>query len=199
MRRSLRATPLVVALRYGVTGLAAALPLTLGAPAHATLAREASLRHLVTAADLVVDGAAEETKSVWEDLPGMGRRIVTYSRIHVSQTVYGAADGDVWVRTLGGQVGDIGQRVEGEAELSPGSRAILFLRTLGDGTRVVVDMAQGHYHVRESNGAPRLLPAVHPAMLVPRPSIVGARALLAGKPIADALRLIRAERAVAVP
>jgi hypothetical protein len=62
--------------------------------------------------------------SVWE-----AGRIFTYTDVHVDTRVAGArlAD-DVWVRTMGGEVGHIGQEVEGEAVLTIGRPTLLFLR-----------------------------------------------------------------------
>ena len=48
-----------------------------------------------------------------------GRRIVTYTRLRIDRMVDGNPQAEVWVRTLGGHVGDIGQHVDGEAVLMP--------------------------------------------------------------------------------
>jgi hypothetical protein len=61
--------------------------------------------------------------ALWED-----GRIVTYTDASVDTPVAGAALGsDVWVRTLGGEVGHLGQAVEGEAALMVGRPTLLFL------------------------------------------------------------------------
>lgn len=166
--------------------------------AEAMTARAATLRELVTLADLVVEGTPEESKSLWEEIPGGGRRIVTYSRVSVSQVVYGAGQSDVWVRTLGGTVGNVGQRVEGESVLVPGERAVFFLKKRDDGTHAVAEMSQGHYLVKQADGAQRLHPSPHLGHLVKSDkSSPLARELLVGKAIDDASALIRAERKAA--
>ncbi|MCC6646492.1 MAG: hypothetical protein IT374_13085 [Polyangiaceae bacterium] len=166
---------------------------TLDTPrAHAGLAFAVSLRQLVKAADLVVDGTAEESTSLWEDVPGAGRRIVTYTRVSVTETAYGKPQKDVWVRTLGGVVDKIGQRVEGEATVAIGARALLFLKVRDDGTHSVAEMAQGHFHVSPET-AHKLTPALAGVLRGKSPERP-ARELLAGKPLTAALELIRAEK-----
>jgi len=63
-----------------------------------------------------------EQRSVWED-----GRIYTYTRMRVESRVAGELPRDPWVRTMGGIVGRVGQRVEGEAVLTPGQPSLLFL------------------------------------------------------------------------
>jgi hypothetical protein len=196
-------TPCLPGLPLVALASAAAAVVLVAPRLEAAMAREVSLRHLVTVADAVVEGTPEENTSVWEEIPGVGRRIVTYTRVSVGQVVYGpAAPKDVWVRTLGGVVGDIGQRVEGEAVLVPGERSVLFLKATAEGTHHVVEMAQGHYLVRLEGGAARLRPSPHHGALVKgrgeakdvaRP----ARDVLTGKPVVDAISAIRVERKAA--
>jgi hypothetical protein len=210
----IRALPVVfgATLRLVAVSAAFAAASSLLSPptASATLAREITLRQLVVRADLVVEGVPEESKAVWEDLEGVGRRIVTYTRVHVSDTAYGEAGGkDVWVRTLGGIVGDLGQTVEGEAELRLGEHAVLFLHGRGDGTHLVVDMAQGHFPMVIPNGASAQVAtsASKKAVLRPSPRLGGlvkqatteplARVVLRDKSVADAFALIRSERKAA--
>ncbi len=50
---------------------------------------------------------------------------------------------DPWLRTLGGVVGHVGQRVEGEAVLSFGYQALVFLGAGKAGTFDVTARAQG--------------------------------------------------------
>jgi hypothetical protein len=178
------------------------------APVHATLAREITLRQLVVRADLAVDGTAEESTTVWENVDGAGKRIVTYTRVHVGETVFGAGGKDVWVRTLGGIVGEIGQTVEGEAELHVGERAVFFLHAREDGTHVIVDMAQGHFPVAVAVAGAQPAPSETPvARLRLSPRLGGlvkqvtkeplARVLLRDKPLAEAIKLVRDERKAA--
>jgi hypothetical protein len=66
-----------------------------------------------------------DSRSAWE-----GGRIYTYSHVHVDRAIAGTlpAGGEAWIRTMGGIVGDIGQQVEGEAELVSGQPSLLFLQ-----------------------------------------------------------------------
>src|SRR3954451_16548647 len=105
-----------------------------------------SLDEIVTASSAVIVGTAAEQKSQWEELSG-GRRIVTYTKIKVDRTIAGSAGTEVWVRTLGGSVGKLGQAVSGEAQLSVGSKSVLFLMKRGDVT-AVTGMAQGHFPIK---------------------------------------------------
>jgi hypothetical protein len=182
----------------GAGTLAAAVALSVAAPADASLHLEVSLQHLVTVADLVVEATPQEAKSVWEDLPGVGRRIVTYTHLSVDQSVYGTPPSEVWVRTLGGQVGDLGQKVEGEAVLTPGDRQLLFLRAGAAGTHRVVEMAQGQYLVHEESNARRVKASPFLGKVIPDKSeevrAKAARTMLENKLVADAVTLIRTTR-----
>ncbi len=166
---------------------------TLAVPeAQAGLAFAVSLRQLVKVADLVVEGTAEDSHSVWEDVPGAGRRIVTYTRVAVAETAYGKPSKDVWVRTLGGVVDKIGQRVEGEATLVSGAHALLFLKAREDGTHAIAEMAQGHFLV-SADAARKVTPSAA-ALLRGKTPERPARELLMGKSLRAAIDLIRAEK-----
>ncbi len=82
-----------------------------------------------------------EQRSQWEELGG-ARRIVTYTRLSIDRPVAGQPDGEIWVRTLGGAVGDIGQQVSGDAQLKIGAP--------GDGLRVQGGLGPGR--VRDGPG-----------------------------------------------
>ncbi|WP_437642090.1 hypothetical protein [Sorangium sp. So ce854] len=127
----------------------------LGGPraAQAAVAVQLSLEELVSRAAFVVVATATEQRSQWEELGG-ARRIVTYTRLSVDRPVAGQPDGEIWVRTLGGVVGDVGQQVSGDAQLRIGAQAMIFVsRTRG--ALVVSGMAQGHYPVVDGGEPPR--------------------------------------------
>jgi len=86
-----------------------------------------------------------EMKPVWED-----GRIFTYTHVHVDTPLGGTAQAgdEPWVRTMGGIVGGIGQVVDGEAVLTPGRPALLFLHDGPTGAFEVTARAQGQYAVR---------------------------------------------------
>ncbi len=147
--------------------LAAALLLTLlPAGASASLARAVSLAQLVSRSEQIVVGTPLEAHARWETLGGQ-RRIVTYTRVRVDAAIDGGGQSEVLVRTLGGHVGDIGQVVSGEAMLSIGQRALMFLGRTPDGVLGVTAMAQGHFPLqRDGHGTLRLAPSPRLASLV---------------------------------
>lgn len=116
-----------------------------------------------------------ESQSVWED-----GRIYTYTSVHVDRAIAGdlTAGTDVWVRTMGGVVGKIGQRVEGEAVLAQGHASLLFLHTGGNapaGTYQVTARGQGQFPVVASvdpAAPPHLVRSTAAGVLV-APSVVG--------------------------
>lgn len=128
--------------------------------AQAAVSVQLSLEELASRAAFVVVATATEQRSQWEELGG-SRRIVTYTRLSVDRPVAGQPDGEVWVRTLGGVVGDVGQQVSGDAQLRIGAQAMIFVSRAGS-AMVVSGMAQGHYPVVNGEetarvaGAPRI-------------------------------------------
>lgn len=205
-----------VALARRARGLAAALALApLAAPAlagsaaflaltgvafeaDASLHLEVTLDHLTKISDLAIEGTPAEGTSLWEDTPGGGRRIVTYTPVRVAQAAYGAPGAEVWVRTLGGQVGDIGQKVEGEAVLVPGERTVLFLKASPEGPTRVVEMAQGQYVIRTHEKIDRLRISPHLGKVIPskddKDRARAARVLLHDRPLGEAMSMIRQAR-----
>jgi hypothetical protein len=138
-----------------------------------------------------------ESRSVWED-----RRIVTYTRVHVDKPVAGVlpTSDDPWFRTLGGVVGHIGQRVEGEAVLSVGQQALVFVRAGPAGTFKVTERAQGQFPIVASPTFPSRVVRANGAGLVLRPaaapSNVGARLaadVLHDRAVDDVVRDIAAD------
>lgn len=130
------AFPLCIAL----APLAAA---TVSSDANASVMIAVPFDSLVKDADAVAVVAPVEAKSVWED-----GRIYTYTRVKVEQGVAGDASGDVWIRTMGGVVGKIGQLVDGEPVFTTNKQNLLFLRKFkAGGTWEVSARAQGQYPV----------------------------------------------------
>jgi hypothetical protein len=83
-----------------------------------------------------------ETRPLWEN-----GRIYTYTRVRVDRAVAGEPGAELWVRTMGGVVGKIGQIVDGEAVLAPGQASLLFLHP-GPGTYwEVTARGQGQFPV----------------------------------------------------
>lgn len=107
-------------LRASLLALLVLIPAVLGA----TTMRRLSLEELAQRAELVVLATPGERGSFW-----VGGRIYTRTRVAVEEVWVGEAEAGrgVSVLTLGGVVGTIGQRVDGEARLPPGKRSVLFL------------------------------------------------------------------------
>ncbi|MEA2696118.1 MAG: hypothetical protein QOI66_389, partial [Myxococcales bacterium] len=96
-------------------------PFALVRAARASTLIQLSVEELCQRATVVVAATPLESKVVWEDSAGgRGRRIVTYTRARIDRVVDGVAPNQLWIRTLGGSIGDIGQHVDGEAILTPG-------------------------------------------------------------------------------
>lgn len=178
----------VLGRRAFSASLAGALLVSLADPADAAVSVMMSLGELVDQSDRVVVGTAVERKSQWEEIQG-GKRIVTYTRVAIDETMTGGAtDSETWVRTLGGVVGKIGQSVSGEASLAIDAPSLLFLtRVLDDGSisaRAVLGMAQGHYPITEVDGERRLVASPDAGKLLPRRGpTISAREALVGRPV----------------
>jgi len=182
-------------------GFDLAAPSLDGRAARASTSVELSLADLLRLSTLVTVGTTAEQTSVWEDADGnRSRRIVTYTRVRLERVLDGRppAGSDVWVRTLGGQVGDIGQHVDGEAVLVPLQKSLVFLRARADGTHAVAGMAQGHFPLKvlRAGEPPRiaLSPAIGRLVEGGSPSSAPARALLDSKTVDEAERIIMGER-----
>jgi hypothetical protein len=145
---------------------------------------------------LIVAATPLESTVVWEDGGARGRRIVTYTRVRIDRVIDGAAPAALWIRTLGGSIGDIGQRVDGEAILAPGQPGVFFLRQFPDGPHAVVGMAQGQFRLQRPliGAAPKL--AAMPTMprLLAGATEAGAGVQLEGKTLEQASQIIRAAR-----
>jgi hypothetical protein len=122
--------------------------------ANATTARHTSLAELVRGSELVVLGTTEAREAFWD-----GGRIYTRSTVRIEEVWAGTKPkrDTVEVLTLGGVVGDLGQRVSGVANLPVGGRVVLFLATDDRGRYRTAGMAQGVTHVvDDDSGDPRV-------------------------------------------
>jgi hypothetical protein len=124
---------------------------------------DASVSIPVTFEDLVQRASAAvvvtplEQYGVWED-----GRIATYTHVRVERRVAGRLTGEVWVRSEGGSVGNIGQLVEGEAAFAMGKASLVFLHPHGGSASAttfgVVEGAQGQFPiVTLGRASPRLV------------------------------------------
>jgi hypothetical protein len=199
MLRRLR--PVLLALVASVTP---ALTVLLGAaterPAQASAVIALTLDDLVDKSDVVVLVTPKSRTARWE-----AGRIVTYTTVVVDTAVGGgpAAGESLVVRTMGGVVGDIGQKVFGEATLPIGNSVVLFLRDLPKplvatslaGARSVTGMAQGALPVVVgTDKVQRIGPSAVSLTLVPppNPKSVPANVATSGRPVKDVVVELRA-------
>ncbi len=177
-------------------GAAGAAACSLAGPrvAEASLARGLSLHELVGASRHALVVTPLESVSQWETFGGR-RLIVTDTRAHVEEVLAldTPVESELWIRVLGGVVGDRGQRVAGQAELVLGKPSALFLSPATSTLAYVTGAAQGHYPlVPDGRAALRLRPSPRlPELLEPDRA---AAAVLAGTTIAEARELVRAVR-----
>ena len=151
----------------------AALPLALlllgpaVAPAVASVVVAQSIESMAREARTVVRGTVRASSSAWDDAH---RRIHTYSEVEVREVWAGGAPETLVVRTLGGVVGDVGQRVDGVARLSPGEDVVLFLRADPKDAELfsVIGLSQGKLRVEPRGDGPVAIPS-HRGLVLARP------------------------------
>lgn len=164
-----------------------------GGSALASTARAVTLERLVERSTTALVVTAVAKHASWQTIGG-GRRIVTETEASVKELVAGDDPGtsEVLVRTLGGRVGNLGQIVEGEAELLVGEECLVFLTRLDPSIFSVTAMAQGEYPI-VSDARGRLLTKSRrlPALIQQRGAAVER---LPGLSVKDALEAIRAVR-----
>lgn len=142
-----------LALLTALGGLSGgALAVAAPSEAHATVSLAVTYRGLVQSSSAIVVATPRERRSAWKE-----GRITTYTRLHVERAVAGRLEGDVWVRTLGGEIDGVGQLVDGEASFALGRPTLVFLRPTTDGALAVTARAQGQYRLyADARGATRL-------------------------------------------
>jgi len=160
--------------------------------AHASLVRGLTLTELLASSTHAVVGTALEAHSAWMELGGR-RLIVTDTRVRIEETLAreAPAEGELIVRVLGGIIGHLGERVDGQAELVLGEPSTLFLTPQSPGLTFVTGAAQGHYPlVADERASLRLRASPHlPTMLKRKGSAV---TTLTGATLAEARDLMRA-------
>lgn len=102
---------------------------------------------LTRSSDAVVRAKVTKVSSRW--VKG-GGRIVTDIEFSVLEAWKGASAASVKVTQPGGEVGDIGQRVDGVASFVPGEEVVVFLEARGP-RFTMAGMAQGRFKVERSS------------------------------------------------
>jgi hypothetical protein len=146
---------------------------------------------LIRRSSAVAIVVATEQHGTWES-----GRIVTYTRLRVDRLIAGILPPDLWVRTMGGAVGPVGQLVEGEATFSVGGSSLVFVHPHADGSTLanfgVVEGAQGQFALIESHAKTRRIAAAPGLGALTQPSSSARLALdvLVGRSLDDAARFI---------
>lgn len=142
--------------------VALALALTLGglsaSPAGATTVRRLSLDEMsadaIVVVRAVVGGVAAQR---------IGGHIYTDATLAISECLKGSCGATMTVRQLGGELDGYGVRVEGSAELTPGTEVVLLLRRRLDGAYAPLGMAQGAFRVEREPRRGEITTLVHGA------------------------------------
>ena len=124
----------------------------LASPAEGSIVQGLELDELVAHADRIVLGRVVFSESFVRQDGLLG----TWHRIDVEREIRGSGAGEteVIVETLGGRMGDIAMRVEGEPTFQVGERVIVFIRGGGPYSAFrTVGMGQGVMRVRRERGA----------------------------------------------
>lgn len=151
MRRLAHRTFLAIA----VAGLMAAVG---AVPAEGSTFLGMDVPQLVAKSEVVVQGRVIQLESRWDR---EGRVIVTDALVEVEESVFGASEGQVWVRTFGGTVGDYTVEAIGFPRFDPEERVLLFLERRGREDMLHVTGYQlGHYRIVERQGREFAVPTL---------------------------------------
>ena len=122
--------------------------------AEASVLTKLTLSDMTGRAEQVMVGRVERVDSKFA--PGYDGLIITEVQIRCHRSIRGAKEGTlITVRHLGGAVGELGQKVFGEASYQVGEEVVL-LAELREGSLYSVGMAQGKLHIDRSTGTPRV-------------------------------------------
>jgi hypothetical protein len=109
------------------------------------------LKELAAQSGAVVRGKVADLRSEWN---ADHSRIVTIATVSVDECIKGGLTGKINVGTLGGEVGNVGQKVSGMPVFSRGEEVFLFLEKQGNDWGVTAH-GQGKFRVvRESGKTP---------------------------------------------
>jgi len=160
--------------------------------AGASLARGLTLAELLRASAHAVVVTPLDARSEWAVLGGQ-RRIVTDIRVRIEDTLALSppADAELLVRVLGGIIGTVGERVDGQATLRAGKPSTLFLTPVSPVLTYVTGAAQGHYPLLpDASGVLRLRPSPQLPSLVRKTGIAVTE--LSGRTLAETRELLGA-------
>ncbi len=135
MRRRIRAS--------GAWLFAVALAVIAPNEARATVVVPLSREELTAQSDLVVRATVVSRRSGWNDDHS---QIVTWTRLRVTDYLKGSGATELVLRQFGGAVDGLESAVPGDARLSVGQHAVLFLRR-GDGVVFLTALSQAAFFV----------------------------------------------------
>jgi hypothetical protein len=136
-------------------------------PANGSIVQGLELQELVAHADRIVLGRVLFSESFQRP----NGQLATWHRIEVEREIRGRApdEREVIVETMGGQIGDIAMRVEGEPSFTIGERVLVFIRDGGPYTAFrSVGMGQGVMRVHMEQGVETVTQNREGLMLVRR-------------------------------
>jgi hypothetical protein len=116
--------------------------------ASAAVMLKMELADLVSESDAVVQGRVLGAKSEWN---ADRTKISTTATIEIVDCLKGGLSGRVEVTTLGGEVGNVGQKVSGMPVFRKGDEAVIFLKKIKAGYEVT-GYNQGRYEVVREQG-----------------------------------------------
>jgi hypothetical protein len=125
--------------------------LLFASPAEGSIVQGLDLEELVAKSDRIVLGRVLFSECFIRPDGQLG----TWHRVEVTRELRGHApdETEVIVETLGGQLGDLGMRVEGEPSFEVGERVLVFIRDGGPYSAFrPVGMGQGVMRVRKERG-----------------------------------------------
>jgi hypothetical protein len=132
--------------------VAALAALSLSSFVHATTVIAPSFEALVAQADVVFESEVIDARSHL-DAGRDGSAIVTDVYFHVEKILKGSAPSTLVLQFLGGEVGDVGYRVDGVPRFVKGDRDVLFARTAPQLASPLVGMMHGRVRIAGSRGA----------------------------------------------
>lgn len=143
--------------------------LIIASPANGSIVQALSLSELVAQSDRIVVGRVV----LAEAFQRHDGTIATWYRIEVERELRTDAptrdeEPEVIVQVMGGVIGDLGMRVEGEPSFSEGERAVIFMK---EGSQLAfrpVGMAQGVMRIRLEDGDESVVQSREGLLLVRR-------------------------------
>lgn len=139
----------------------------LSEPADASIVQALDLDELAAEAEQIVLGRVLFSESFQHRNGQLG----TWHRIGIEREVVGQAptEDEIIIETLGGRIGDVAMRVEGEASFTVGERVLVFIQGGGPySASRAVGMGQGVMRVRSEQGVDTVRQSREGLMLVRR-------------------------------